>query len=49
MPTTTQPTREYEESPVKGCIGIVLTVVVLCLGVWKTVELIAMTWKHFVH
>lgn len=50
MPTTAAPaTREYEESPVKGCISILIAVVLLCLGAWKAVELIAYTWKHFVH
>jgi hypothetical protein len=49
MPTTTAPTREYEESPVRGCLVITAVVVVLCLGVWKAVELIILFGKHFVH
>jgi hypothetical protein len=49
MPTTTAPTREYEESPVRGCLVITAVVVVLCLGVWKAVELIILFGKHFAH
>jgi uncharacterized membrane protein len=40
------PDSDKDESPVKGCLTILLTVILLLLGCWKLIELIILAFHH---